>query len=511
MFKYTFIFFLINSFFVRSFSQEIKVLSWNIRFDNKNDGLDQWSYRKKDMVDQVKKVNPDFFGIQEGLYHQVTYLDKKLTNHKFIGVGRDDGIRGGEMMALFYNHRRWFPISTGNFWLSDTLDQVSRGWDAACNRITTYGIFHNKKGDTIAVYNTHLDHMGVEARTNSVRQLKALIDANPYPKILMGDFNFNPSNSLYNDLTQVWSDAKMATPNIVENQDGTFNGFKLESTPKDRIDYILTDQNWVVSQYYSANLYTKKGRHISDHNLVLTSLNLLKKPSYLYRRHIVAGDTLPYRLLYPKNFNLATKYPIVLFLHGAGERGNDNEAQLIHGSKLFLDSIEKYPAIVIFPQCKSGKYWASVDIQRAPDNNFFNFKNAEFPTTELQNVIKLLEKIKMSPSIDASRIYLGGLSMGGMGTWELLWRLPDTFAAAIPICGGGYKANVDKMISTPIWAFHGDNDKVVNIKYSIEMIDALKARRGHVRFTIYEGVGHDSWTPAFAEHELLGWMFGKRR
>lgn len=497
--------------YTKSFGQEVKVLSWNIRFDTKNDAVDQWNNRKKDMIIALKKESPDFFGIQEGLIHQVQYLDKKLKKYKYIGVGRDDGKVGGEMMALFYDHNKWKPIDTGNFWLSDTPDQVSRGWDAACNRITTYGVFRNSIGDTIAVYNTHLDHMGVEARKNSVRQLNQIIVGNPYPKILIGDFNFNPNNPLYTELTTVWSDSKLATPNIFEDQDGTFNGFKIDIVPKDRIDYILTDERWHVNYYRSANLFTKKGRHISDHNMVLAAVSLLRSSSYLYRRHLTNGDTLPFRILYPSNFNPNIKYPLVLFLHGAGERGNDNLAQLTHGSQLFLDSIERYPAIVIFPQCKSDQYWASVDVTRASGKNEFIFKDSQRPTEELQKVIALLQKMQQTSYVDNARLYVGGLSMGGMGTWELLWRLPNTFASAIPICGGGLVSNASKIGSTKIWAFHGDQDQVVDVKYTQDMINALKDLGKMPKFTIYEGVNHNSWTPAFAERQLLNWLFSNKQ
>jgi endonuclease/exonuclease/phosphatase family metal-dependent hydrolase/predicted esterase len=497
-------------FYLTSFGQEIKVISWNIRYDNKNDGQDQWKNRKKELVGVVKTENPDFFGIQEGLFTQVSYLDKKLKNFKYIGVGRDDGKEAGEMMALFYNKNKWKPLQTGNFWLSDTPDQVSRGWDAACNRITSYGIFYNKMGDTVAVYNTHLDHIGVEARKNSITQLNQLTKSNKFPKILMGDFNFNPSNELYNLTTSVWADTRLATKFIQEDQEGTFNGFKVDSRPKDRIDYIFTDHNWLVKNYSSMNKFSQKGRHLSDHNLVVASLTISKNPTYLQRWHLSNSDTLPYRVAYPKKFDHNEKYPLVIFLHGAGERGNDNNKQLSHGAKLFLDSMEKYPAIVVFPQCKQESYWASVDIKRAPGNNEFTFKNSEQPTLELKKVISLLEKLKTSESIDQTRIYIGGLSMGGMGTWEMLWRMPNTFAAAIPICGGGYAPNTNHMVNTPIWAFHGDSDSVVDIKYSTEMVESLQSKGGKPKFTVYKGVNHDSWSPAFAEPDLLKWLFSNQ-
>jgi endonuclease/exonuclease/phosphatase family metal-dependent hydrolase len=202
-------------------AQNVKVFSWNIRMDTKNDGVDQWTNRKKELANFVKKEDPDFFGIQEGLSHQVKYLKKQLKDYDYIGVGRDDGAQAGEFMALFYKKKLWKPIKSGNFWLSDTPNLVSRGWDAACHRITTYGTFANKGKDTITVYNTHLDHQGVLARTNSVAQLNQLINENKYPKILMGDFNFNPQNQLYTNISAIWSDSRLATKNVIETQEGT--------------------------------------------------------------------------------------------------------------------------------------------------------------------------------------------------------------------------------------------------------------------------------------------------
>ncbi|CAN0603614.1 unnamed protein product, partial [Ectocarpus sp. 12 AP-2014] len=171
---------------------------------------------------------------------------------------------------------------------------------------------------------------------------------------------------------------------------------------------------------------------------------------------IVKGDTLPYRMLYPENFDTEKTYPLILFLHGAGERGNDNQKQLTHGSVLFLDQNNrtKFPAIVIMPQCPKDDYWAQVNVDRSnyPVQLDFQFKKG--PTKAMDLVLQLLENYEKEDFVDKNKTYVMGLSMGGMGTYELLARQPDRFAAAIAICGAGdpvYATNYAKKI--PVWAF----------------------------------------------------------
>ena len=258
------------------YGQQVRVITWNIRFDNKADSLDQWDNRKVDLVKIVKSSKPDFFGIQEGLHHQVEYIGHQLKSYKWIGVGRDDGVKGGEYTALYYNARKWKPVKTSQFWLSETPHLVSRGWDAACHRVTTFGIFTNSKKDTIVVYNTHFDHLGEIARKNSVTQVNGLIRESKFPKILIGDFNFNPSSPLYNDITSTWTDSRIVANKTVIAPEGTFNGFKINEIPKNRIDYIFTDKNWKVNKYMSKTQWTKSKRHVSDHNMVIADLVLAK-------------------------------------------------------------------------------------------------------------------------------------------------------------------------------------------------------------------------------------------
>lgn len=219
-----------------------------------------------------------------------------------------------------------------------------------------------------------------------------------------------------------------------------------------------------------------------------------------------AGAMLPYRLLIPENYQPGKKYPLVLFLHGAGERGNNNQAQLVHGAPLFqTPQVRKdFPCFVIAPQCPEGKKW--VEIDWAADSGV----QPAQPSDPMQLVVELLLHLPQEFSIDAQRVYVTGLSMGGFGTWDLITRYPNRFAAAAPICGGGDANVAAKAVKTPIWAFHSSDDPVVKVIRSRAMIDALRQAGGKPRYTEYEGLGHFSWGKAYSEPELLTWMFSQR-
>jgi len=240
-------------------------------------------------------------------------------------------------------------------------------------------------------------------------------------------------------------------------------------------------------------------------------LSLYQKKEYTNRD----GKVLPYRILYPENYDKSKKYPVMLFLHGAGERGNDNEAQLTHGAKLFLaDSNRKnFPCFVIIPQCPGESYWSSAIIDRSaqPLKISFNYDSAAV-MWPLVSAIEVLKQTVQSESIDKSRIYITGLSMGGMGTFEAVYRNPGFFVAAMPICGGGDVVRYDKRINTTsFWVFHGDADAVVSVEQSRAMVKRLKKLKVDVTYTEYPGVNHNSWDNAFAEPAYLSWLFSQTR
>lgn len=235
-----------------------------------------------------------------------------------------------------------------------------------------------------------------------------------------------------------------------------------------------------------------------------------------YEKHLYIkdGDTLPYRLLLPKNYDPKKKYPLVYFLHGSGERGRDNELQLVHGAKHFLvDSIrDRYPAIVVFPQCPRESWWSNVDRSNVVNGKtlwVFNVKQQ--PSIAMKLAQELVGVLQESYPIDKKRIYVGGLSMGGMGTFEIVARNPKTFAAAFPICGGGDSTAASRMRKVNWWIFHGAKDDLVPPELSEQMVRALKKERADVKFTLYPEANHNSWDPAFAEKDLFRWIFSNKR
>jgi predicted peptidase len=243
--------------------------------------------------------------------------------------------------------------------------------------------------------------------------------------------------------------------------------------------------------------------------------NMLSSNHAQYQKHTFnhsvnsASAQLPYRILYPDNFSPQQRYPVIFFLHGAGERGSDNEVQLTHGADLFLqpDFRKNQQVIVIFPQAASEDYWANVDVDRAPDPNIYSFKVDAPVTQSMSLLLGLIDDVTQRPYVNSDHMMVMGLSMGGMGTFEVLAQRPGRFTAAIPICGGAHPDLVSKMdTSTPLWVFHGEQDNVVPFSASEIMVEAYQNAGGKVKFTAYPEAAHDSWNNAFAEANLLDWL-----
>lgn len=224
------------------------------------------------------------------------------------------------------------------------------------------------------------------------------------------------------------------------------------------------------------------------------------------------GDSLLYQQLEPQTIDADVKYPLVLFLHGAGERGSDNEAQLQHGANMFTNPLNRnnYPTFAIFPQCPTDSYWAPINSSGIKDENFFPFDASIAPT--LQSVKELLDKFIDNYPVDRNRIYIIGLSMGGMGTFDMVCRYPDLFAAAIPICGG---VNTERLneIETPtaFRIYHGDADSVVPVAFSRKSYVTLKAKNANVEYIEFPGIDHNSWTPAFNMPNFMEWIFSQNK
>ncbi len=249
-------------------------------------------------------------------------------------------------------------------------------------------------------------------------------------------------------------------------------------------------------------------------SLVLLPFTVAAQEQEAFKKeHFIKGaDTLNYRILFPKDFSEEKEYPVVLFLHGAGERGNDNQSQLTHGSELFLKNQEEFPAIVIFPQAPKDDYWAKVEVNRDTVPFQFDYMNKKPATKSLQLVMDLMEEMISKNYVNKDRIYVGGLSMGGMGTFELIYKEPAMFAAAFAICGG---ANPEIAKEYPkgfnIWLFHGKKDDVVLPEYSEAMARAINHYGGNAKLSLYPDDNHNSWDSAFDEPNLLPWLFSHKR
>ena len=240
-------------------------------------------------------------------------------------------------------------------------------------------------------------------------------------------------------------------------------------------------------------------------------MNAQKNELFLKKEFVFKGDTLKYRVLFPENYDRTRQYPLVLFLHGSGERGSDNEKQLTHGAALFADEENRkdYPSIVIFPQCPQESFW--VERERLQDQSIL-FPEKPKITKPLFLVKKLMDSYVKKESVDIKRIYVMGLSMGGMGTFDLICRYPKYFAAAIPICGGVNTERLKKVKKMPIRIFHGGADPVVSREFSRNAHIELKAQGSvKVEYIEFPGIGHDSWTKAFQYPDFLSWLYYQSR
>lgn len=219
------------------------------------------------------------------------------------------------------------------------------------------------------------------------------------------------------------------------------------------------------------------------------------------------GQSLPYRLLKPEVIEPGKSYPLVLFLHGVGGRGDNNTQQLANGVGEFVkpENRQKYPCFVVAPQCPPDDKWANIDwILKS-------HTMAEKMTEPLRLALDLFEKLAAELPVDKGRLYITGLSMGGFGTWDAIQRRPDYFAAAMPVCGGGDTAEAPKLKDLPLWAFHGDMDATVLPIRTKAMIEAIRKAGGTPKMTIYPQVGHNCWINAYADPAAMEWLFAQKK
>ena len=262
-------------------SQELNVMTFNVRYNTKNDSLNAWPYRKENAASQIKFHNIHILGVQEALHEQMMDMSQSLSQYKYVGVGRDDGKTKGEYSAIFYDTIRLKLLGSSTFWLSLTPEVPgSKSWDAAITRIVTWAKFTDARSKrTFFVFNTHFDHMGKEARRESARLLKQKVKdiAGNNPVVITGDFNSKPSDDPIKILTDPadkdrFIDTKAVSVTPHYGPQGTFNAFTPKETDNEPIDFIFLKGKWKVLQHATLS-QTWEGRFSSDHFPVFAKLS----------------------------------------------------------------------------------------------------------------------------------------------------------------------------------------------------------------------------------------------
>jgi endonuclease/exonuclease/phosphatase family metal-dependent hydrolase len=263
---------------VTVFSQQINVVTFNIRLNTPNDGINAWPNRIEMATGLLKFHEADLFGLQEALYDQILDVHKNMPGFEWFGVGRDDGEKGGEFSPIFYNKSKFILIESGTFWLSETPEKPSKGWDAALNRVVTWGKFKSKvTGKIFYYYNTHFDHRGNEARKKSAelitKKIREMAGNMGYPVILTGDFNLTPETEGIANIKKYLRDSREITIAPPYGPVGTFNSFDWNAPMKDRIDYVFVNEMVEVIKY-AVLTDSKEMRWPSDHLPVFAKIQL---------------------------------------------------------------------------------------------------------------------------------------------------------------------------------------------------------------------------------------------
>lgn len=257
-------------------AQDVSVMTYNIKLDYPKEGENSWTNRKPFFINQLKFYTPDILGVQEVLPNQMKDMDSLLVDYNFVGVGRDDGKDKGEYSAIFYNKKMFKVLKSSTFWLSDTPENVSMGWDAVCNRVCTYALLKKKKTNKkLWVFNTHFDHVGAEARKNSailiIKKIKE-INTNNLPVVLMGDFNMEAAHESIQYVKTYLKDSQEISK-IVFGPTGTYNGFNFNEPVTRRIDFIFVSPRVNVNKYAVLS-DSKDCKYPSDHLPVYVDIEL---------------------------------------------------------------------------------------------------------------------------------------------------------------------------------------------------------------------------------------------
>ena len=232
---------------------------------------------------------------------------------------------------------------------------------------------------------------------------------------------------------------------------------------------------------------------------------LAQKKGVSKRLYKSASITIPYSLIYINCDSSDQELPLLLFLHGAGERGNDNTSQLEVGLPRLIKNINQ-PCLIVAPQCPKNEKWVDTDWTK-PRHTMEKHSN-----NTLTAVVKILDSLINTPlKIDSTRVYVTGLSMGGFGTWELIQRYPEKFSAAVPVCGGGDLMQCGNLLNIPIWAFHGKKDKLVPVSRTMNMVDEINRQGGKAKVTIFESKGHLCWDEVYSDNKVVEWLMSKQK
>lgn len=260
------------------FSQQMNVITFNIRYNTANDGINAWPNRVEMVIGLLKFHEADLFGLQEALHGQILDVYNNMPGFEWFGVGRDDGEKGGEFSPIFYNKSKIILIESGTFWLSETPEKPSKGWDAALNRVVTWGKFKSKvTGKIFYYYNTHFDHRGDEARKKSAElianKIREMAGSSGFPVILTGDFNLTPEAEGIANIKKYLRDSRDISTSPPYGPSGTFNSFDWNAPMKDRIDYVFVNDRVDVLKY-GVITDSNEMRWPSDHLPVIAKIQL---------------------------------------------------------------------------------------------------------------------------------------------------------------------------------------------------------------------------------------------
>lgn len=391
--------------------QEFSVMSYNIRYDNVQDTNHTWGDRKDKIVQLLNHYHPDIFGVQEGLFHQVQFIDNNLDDYCFIGVGRENGKEKGEFSAIYYDTTAFIVIEHSTFWLSDKSNTVSVGWDATLERICTYGLFEDKASKKrIWIFNTHFDHEGIIAREKSAELIISKVNEvniAKFPVILMGDLNSTPDSKPIQIIKKQLSNALEVSDKPVYGPEGTYNGFNPNEIVDKKIDYIFVSKLKVLS-YMHIDDRVDDNKLISDHLPILVRVEEMNSASNDYfdfsgRDDILTGGVKMISISTPVgDFNVWTK-----------RTGNnpDIKVLLLHGgpgaNHMYLESFDSYlpkEGIEYYYYDQLGSNYSD----QPTDTSLWN----------INRFVEEVEQVRKALNLDSTNFYIYGQSWGGILAME---------------------------------------------------------------------------------------------